>query len=225
MATAVATVPAGATVRDAARLMLERRVSALPVVDKVGRMIGIVSEGDLMRRTELGTESPRSWWLKLFAGRAAREYLKAHGATVRDVMTRPVISVRRTTPLDEVARLLESHRIKRVPVLQGERLVGIVSRADLVRRLATAPARPTARTQKDRGLRRQVLKALERAGADLRYLNATVEHGVVHLWGSVTSHGQQKTLRVAAKALDGVRAVDDHTSVMPLEVAAELRLL
>ena len=121
--------------------------------------------------------------------------------------------------------MLESNRIKRVPVLENGRLVGIVSRADLVRRLATAPARATPRTPKDRVLRRQVLKALERSGADLRYLNATVEHGVVHLWGSVTSHGQQRALGVAVKALDGVRAIEDHTSVMPLVVSAELGLL
>jgi CBS domain-containing protein len=214
-------------VRQAARLMLERRVSALPVVDEKDRVVGIVSEGDLIRRTELGTDAPRSWWLGLFAEKAARDYLKAHGLRVRDVMSHPVVSVRRTTPLAKVANVLEQHRIKRVPVLEGGRLVGIVSRADLVRRLATAPgaSRPTARTSKDRALRREVLKAIEHSGPGSRYVNATVEHGVVHLWGSLPSHGQQKTLRVALRALNGVQKLEDHTSVMPLAAAAGVGLV
>lgn len=222
MTTVVATVPAEATVQEAAKAMFERRVSALPVMDEKDRVVGIVSEGDLVRRPELGTDAARSWWLHWLAEDAARDYLKVHGARVRDVMTSPVISVRRTTPLDQVARLLEKHRIKRVPVLEAGRLVGIVSRADLVRRLATAPARPTARAASDRALRRRVSKELQRTGADLLYVNVTVEHGTVHVWGMVRSQMEQKTLRVAAQAIDGVRKVEDHSAVMPLRVAAAL---
>jgi CBS domain-containing protein len=227
MTTVVATIPAAATVRDAARLMLERGVSALPVMDRKNRVVGIVSEGDLVRRAEIGTDAPRAWWLGLFAERAARDYLKAHGALVRDVMTSPVVSARHTTPLAEIAHLLEKHRIKRVPVLEAGRLVGIVSRVDLVRQLVTsrAASRVTARTAKDRALRREVLENLERSGADLRYVNATVEHGVVHLWGSLPSRSQQKALRLAAKSIDGVRKVEDHTAVMPLAVATGLGLI
>jgi CBS domain-containing protein len=141
MTTWVATVGDGATVREAAKLMAERRVSALPVLDEKDRLVGIVSEGDLVRRSELGTtDAEGSWWLRVLAENTARDYVKAHATAVRDVMTSPVVSVRRSTPLREVARLLEKHRIKRVPVLQGGRLVGVVSRADLVRRLAAAPA-------------------------------------------------------------------------------------
>ena len=208
MTTVVATIPAEATVKDAAKTMMERRISALPVMDSKDRVAGIVSEGDLVRRAELGSDGPRSWWLRVFAEDAARDYLKTHGASVREVMTSPVVSVRRTTPLDEVARLLEKHRIKRVPVLEAGRLVGIVSRADLVRRLA---------------LRRKVLKEMQKkAGLDLLYINITVEHGIVHLWGGVRSHLEQKALAVAAKAVEGVRKVEDHTSVIPLRVAAAL---
>jgi CBS domain-containing protein len=222
----VASVREEATVQQAAKLMLEHRVSALPVVDSTDRVIGIVSEGDLVRRAELGTDTPRSWWLSLFAeDSVARDYLKAHSAAVRDVMTRPVVSARRTTPLHEVARLLEEHRIKRVPVLEGGRLTGIVSRADLVRQLATARPRPKARTAEDRKLRRQVLKALQRSGANLQYLNVTVEHGVVHLWGGLPSHLEGKVPVVAAQAVDGVRQVEDHTSIIPLRVAANLGLV
>lgn len=222
MTTVVASIPAEATVQEAARLMLERRISALPVMDSKDRVIGMVSEGDLMRRAELDTDSARSWWLRLLAEDAARDYLRTHGGFVRDVMTSPAVSVRRTTPLKEVARLLEKHRIKRVPVLEAGRLVGIVSRADLVRQLVTAPARPEARTANDRALRRLVLKQVAQSGVDAVYVNVTVEHATVHLWGGVRSHMEQKALRVAAKAVDGVRKVEDHTSVIPLRVAAAL---
>lgn len=141
MTTRVAAIGADATVREAARLMVERGVSALPVLDDKDRVAGIVSEGDLVRRPELGTGAATgSWWLRLLAENTARDYVKTHGVAVRDVMTRPVVSVRCSTPLREVVRLLEKHRIKRVPVLEAHRLVGIVSRADLVRRLAAAPA-------------------------------------------------------------------------------------
>lgn len=223
MTTVVATIPADATVREAAKLMLERRISALPVMDGKDRVIGIVSEGDLVRRAELGTDAGRPWWLQAFAEGSAQDYLKTHGTSVRDVMSSPAVSVRRTTPLDELARLLEKHRIKRVPVLEAGRLVGIVSRADLVRRLATAPIRPTARTASDRALRRRVLKEMrKKAGLDLLYVNVVVEHGTVHLWGGVRSHAEQKAMAVAAQTVEGVRKVEDHTHVIPLRVLAAL---
>jgi CBS domain-containing protein len=136
MTTKVATIGAGASVREAARLMHERNVSALPVVNEKGRVVGIVSEGDLVRRRELSTETEGSWWLLALTQGSARDYLKTHGTTVRDVMTRPVIGVRPSASLKQIARLLARHGIKRVPVLDAGRLVGIVSRADLVRQLA-----------------------------------------------------------------------------------------
>jgi CBS domain-containing protein len=225
MSTVVATIDAGATVQEAAKLMLERRISALPVKDSKGRVIGVVSEGDLVRRTELGTGAARSWWLRLLAlpaENAAADYLKTHGVAVGDVMTRQVVSVRRTSPLHEVARLLEKHRIKRVPVLEAGRLVGIVSRADLVRRLATAPARPAQKVGSDRALRRQLLKGVAESGIDASYVNVTVEGGAAHLWGGVRSDVEQKALRVATKAVDGVRKVEDHTFVMPPRLAGAL---
>jgi CBS domain-containing protein len=136
MTTKVATIGAGASVREAARVMLERGVSALPVLNDKERVVGIVSEGDLVRRRELDTETEGSWWLVALAQGAARDYLKTHGTTVRDVMTRPVIGVRPSASLKQVAKLLQKHGIKRVPVLVEGRVVGIVSRADLVRQLA-----------------------------------------------------------------------------------------
>ena len=225
MTTNVASIRKDATVREAATRLLERQVSALPVVDAKDRLVGIVSEGDLVRRPELGTDVPRFGWLDVVGRDAAREYLKMHGSEVRKVMTRPVVSVRRTTPLHEVARLLDRHRIKRLPVVEGGRLVGIVSRADLVRQLATLPRRPAERTARDRKLRRQVLEELPRSEANADRVNATVEHGIVHLWGEVPSHSDQRVLAAAAKKVDGVIRVDDHTSVIPLRVASTLGLV
>lgn len=217
MTTLVATIDAGATVQEAAKLMLERRISALPVMDGKDRVIGVISEGDLVRRTELGTGTARSWWLRLLAENAAQDYLKTHGTSVSDVMTRPAVSVRRTTPLHEVARLLEKHGIKRVPVLEAGRLVGIVSRADLVRRLATAPARPAPRAASDRALRRKLLKQMAEAGVNATYINVTVQGGIAHLWGAAASDAEQKALRAAAKVA-GIRRVEDHTFVMPMRL-------
>lgn len=225
MTTWVATIGAGATVQEAATLMLERRISALPVIDGKDRVVGIVSEGDFVRRPELGTGAARSWWLRVMAlptEGAAADYLKTHGVTVGDVMTRPVVSVRRSTPLREVARLLEKHRIKRVPVLEAGRLVGIVSRADLVRRLATAPVRPKARASGDRALRRQVLKGVAESGIDAMYVNVTVEHGTVHLWGGVRSEVERRALRTAARAAGAIGRIEDHTFVMPMRLIGAL---
>jgi CBS domain-containing protein len=152
MTGSVATIGTGATVREAAKLMLERGVSALPVVDGDGIVAGIVSEGDLVRRTELGTETAGSWWLVPLAEGAARDYRKSHASTVRDVMTRPVIWVRPSLPLAKIAKLMHERRIKRVPVLDAGRLVGIVSRADLVRQLAGVRA-PSSRRKRRAGRR------------------------------------------------------------------------
>jgi CBS domain-containing protein len=224
MTTEVVTVRASATVQEAARLMVQHRVSALPVVDGKGRLMGMVSEGDLVRRTELGTDGERSWWLRAIGGMSARDYLKTHGAWVRDVMTTPPVSVRSGTTLQKVASLLEQHAIKRMPVVEGGRVVGIVSRADLVRTLATTRSQPAlpARSAADRALRREVLKQLRGAGYNCVLLNVTVESGVVHLWGGAGSRGEQKALAVIAKDVDGVRKVEDHTSVVPLQVATTL---
>jgi len=220
MTGAVATIPAGATVQEAAQRMIERGVSALPVVDEEDRVVGIVSEGDLVRRAELGTDVPASWWLQALAKDAARDYVKTRARAVADVMTRRVVSVRRATPLQDVARLLEKHRVKRVPVLAAGRLVGVVSRADLVRRLAVSRARPAPQSGGDRALRGRVLERLKEEG-DVPYVNVTVEQGTVHLWGGVASAAQQKALRAAAKAR-GAREVEDHTFVMPSRLTGPL---
>ena len=221
----VATISPDATVKEAAQMMIERRVSGLPVVNRNERVVGMVSEGDLMRRTEFGSVARRTPWLQRLLDSGARDYLKTKGGKVRDVMSKPAITVRPSTPLHELARLFDEKRIKRVPVVDRGRLAGIVSRADLVRQLATAPVRPAARTARERKLRQQVLDAARSSGAQGLNLNVTVDQGVVHLWGDVRSRLEQKALLRAVRAVDGARVVRDHTDVIPLRVAADLELL
>ena len=148
MTTDVITVDPDTTVQALAALLAERGISGAPVVDSSGRLVGIVSEGDLLHRTEIGTarrhrERRRSWWLDDFASDLARDYIKSHGRTVKDIMTRDVVTVTEDTDLGEVAALLEAKRIKRVPVMRDGKVAGIISRANLVRALgATKGATP-----------------------------------------------------------------------------------
>ena len=143
MTTGVVTIGAGATVQEAARVMAERRVSGLPVLDENGLLAGIVSEGDLVRRAELGThDDGGSWWLKVLAENTARDYVKSHARAVKDVMTRPALTVRPRTRLAEVARLMQEHGVKRLPVVEDGRLVGAAHHADLVRALAAQGGGP-----------------------------------------------------------------------------------
>src|SRR5437867_2374306 len=164
MTSEVITVDENATVPEAAKLLAEYGISAVPVVDKGNRVIGMVSEGDLLHRAETGTERRRSWWLEMMAStnQLAGEYLKSHSGRVKDVMTRDVISVTDTTPVADIAVLLETNRIKRVPVLQDGKLAGIVSRANLVRALAmTVNERASSDETDDRAIRDKLLAELK----------------------------------------------------------------
>jgi CBS-domain-containing membrane protein len=170
-----------------------------------------------MRRPETGAAPRRSWWLSLLAGDDAADYVKAHGGQAADVMTRAVVSVAEDTPLPDVARLLEERRIKRVPVVRRGKLVGIVSRADLLRGLANAklPSRK-AKADTDRAIQARLLKALERESwVPLGPVNVTVTDGVAHLWGLVDSEEQRRALNIAVERVDGVRGVKDHLGHVP----------
>ena len=137
MVSNVITVRSDAAVEQIAEILLTNRISAVPVVDESGRLVGIVSEGDLIHRVEAGTERHRAWWLELLSARdiLEHEFIKSHARKAADLMTRPVITVQPDTPLSDLAALLEKHRIKRVPVVQDGKLVGIVSRANLIQAL------------------------------------------------------------------------------------------
>lgn len=215
MTSPVITVAPDTPVREIAALLFERRISGVPVMED-GRLVGLVSEADLLHRHELGTDDPaqsRSWWLRLFsADRTPAEYVKSHATQARDIMAREVVSVAPDTPVAEIATLLETRGIKRVPVLRGAKLVGIVSRANLVQALAVlrhSAIRVTAPS--DEAIRGRLLGELERQPWWERVTsNVIVTEGVVHYWGLVGSDDERDAARVAAQNVPGVRGVEDH---------------
>lgn len=216
MTTTVVTVPPDATIPEIAQRLLARRVSAVPVVDPEGRLLGIVSEGDLVRRPETGTLRPLSWWLKLLASPEERAfaYIRSHGGHARDVMTRDVVSVGEEASLAEIAGLLEKHRIKRVPVVRDGKLRGIVSRADLLHGLIAEQAAPAVPAS-DPVIRASIAAALSEAGVRAEFLSVVVSGGIVHLWGAVESEAEKGAARVAAESVPGVRGLRDEIGVLP----------
>jgi CBS domain-containing protein len=218
MTTGVVTIGEDASVQEAAKRMSERGISGLPVVDPEERVVGMVSEGDLLHRAETGTERRRTWWLDLLAStnELAGDYIKSHGGRVKDVMTRDVVSVTETTPVADIAILLETNRIKRVPVLRGGRLVGIVSRANLMRALAmTIAEAPGDAEADDRTIRERLLAELRtQRWAEVAPANITVNDGTVYLWSSYLSEAERRALIVAAESIPGVRGVEDHMRVV-----------
>lgn len=216
MTTDVITVRSDASIKDVAQILLSHRISALPVTDDDGNLIGIVSEGDLLRRSETGTERKHSWWLDMLASpeERAREYIKTHATLVRDVMTKKLITVKEDTPISDIATVLEEKRIKRVPVTKDGRVVGIVSRADLLRGIATAQIDKPA--EGDDAIRTAVVKRLRgEAGVRDWLMNVTVADGVVHMWGGIRSEAERRAARVAAETIPGVRSVEDHLTMVP----------
>lgn len=213
----VITIDPDSTVADAAKSMLDNRISGLPVCDGAGHLIGVISEGDLLHRTETGTVRRASWWLAMLAGAStqAADYTKSHGHTVRDAMTDKVIAVGEDAPIDEVVRLLETHRIKRVPVVRDGKLVGIISRANLLRLLASIAPDVAPATTDDSTLRARILDTLRREpwAPDVAD-SVVVRNGVVHLWGSVRTGAQRDALRVAAENVPGVTRVENHLTVV-----------
>ena len=218
MTTPVLTVTKDATVQEIARLLLDRHISAVPVVDGDGILLGVVSEGDLIRRADSGTERHPSWWLSLVSDPEddARSYLKSHGLRAVDVMTRNVIVVTEDTAVPEIADLLEKHRIKRVPVVREGCVVGIVSRANLLQALVARPAAPGVTTSvDDRALREAVFAAVRATGSRTVYVNVLVNDGVAHLWGMAHSEAERAAMRVAAETVPGVKRVEERVSLLP----------
>ncbi len=212
MVTPVVTVKPSATVQEVAAQFLERNISAAPVVDDNGKLIGIVSEGDLLHRVESGTERRRSWWLRAFteADTLAAEYVKSHSRKVEDVMTRTVITATPETPLHEIATVLEKNAIKRLPILENGQIVGIVSRANLLQAVASARHALEA-TPSDKAIRDHILSSLRaEPWAHTALLNVTVSDGVVDLWGLAESKAERKAIKVAAETAPGVRTVNDN---------------
>jgi len=213
------TIDPDSSIADAAKRMIEHRISGMPVLDTDGRLVGLISEGDLLHRSEMGTDQRqrRSWWLRFISGPtgAADDYVKSHSHKVGDVMTRSVVSVSPDASLSEIVRVLERHRIKRVPVLDNGTLVGIVSRANLLQALAASAAEVQEVSVDDRTLRDRVVAELASQPWAPDYSeNIVVKNGIVHLWGSVSTESQHHALRVAAESVPGVKGIEDHVTVV-----------
>lgn len=211
----VITVTEASSVIDVATTLLEHGISAVPVVDASGSLLGIVSEGDLMHRAEAGTIRRRSWWLSLFTDRDAEaaEFVKQHSRRVSDIMTRDVVTASPETPIGGIAEMLDSHRIKRVPIVDDGKLVGIVSRANLVQAMMRQPAPREGPGITDSEIQEQILARLKSEPWSPAWLNVRVENGVVDLWGAASSQAQKKAARLAAELTPGVVRVEDNIVV------------
>ena len=215
MTRAVITIDPDATVLQAARLMLQHHISGLPVVDKDGRLVGVLSEGDFLRRRETKTERKRSRWLEFLMGpgRMAAEYSHSHGSKVSEVMTTDVQSVEEVAPLEDIVALMERKRIKRVPVLCGGELVGIVTRSNLMRAMVSLARGAPPVAKGDVAIRDRLLAEFKKeAWAPIATVDVQVTDGVVELWGAVFDERQREALRVAAENIPGVKAVKDNLS-------------
>lgn len=214
MTSPVITARPNSSILDLIGLMLEKHISAIPIETSDGKLAGLVSEGDLIRRSEIGARDYSSWWLAAIGGklRLADDFVKTHGMKAEEVMTLDVITVTEETPVWQIAEILEKNRIKRVPVVLEGSVVGIVSRANLLQALATRrealSAQPAAN---DRDLREKILQTLEKqAWSDISHLNVVVQNGVVYYWGRAGSNTERKALKVAAENIPGVKDVVDH---------------
>jgi CBS domain-containing protein len=215
MTSPIVSVEPGATVLHAIQIMLRRNISGLPVVDKNGDLVGIVTEGDFLRRIETGTQQHRARWLEFLVGpgQLAAEYTHSHGRKVEDVMTRELFTASEESPIEQVVDLMDSRRIKRVPVVRGKNVVGIISRANLLHALASISAEAKPGTEADENIRSLLLAELANqqwAHMSLMYVNPIVRHGTVELWGTITDERERQALTVAAENVPGVTAVRDH---------------
>ncbi len=213
MTTRVVSVEPDATVLRAARLMLQNRISGLPVVDAGGALVGIVTEGDFLRRAETGTERKRPRWIEnlLTSGKRADEYTHTHARRVDEVMSLDPLTVAEDVPLDEVVKVMEQHRIKRLPVMRGQKIVGIISRANLLHAFASVAKEMGPPAPDDATIRSRLLAELDKQKwAPLALIDVVVRNGVVELWGTITDERQRQALAVAAENIPGVKGVRDH---------------
>jgi CBS domain-containing protein len=209
----VITVAPGTSIMQAARLMLQHRISGLPVVDAYGHLVGVVSEGDFLRRSETATEHRRPRWLQFLVGpgRLAADYVQGHGRKVEEIMTRDLVTGKADDSLESIVDLMERHRVKRVPVVRGPELIGIVSRANVLRAFATTAGELAAAANNDDTIRQQLEDELKRQQwAGLGAISVTVRGGTVHLWGAVSDERARTAAIVAAENVPGVKDVRDH---------------
>lgn len=206
----VVTVTPETSIGDAANIMLRQRISGLPVVDGAGRLVGVVSEGDFIRRAEIGTEKKGGRWLALLTGSDIADAARMQGRTVGEIMTATPLTIVEDTPLVEVVQTMETHGVKRLPVLRDDRLVGIVTRSDLLQAVARLAYGTSAPATGDERIRERIVRAMQ-ANEWLPFgLEVIVRDGVVHLSGIISDERCRLAALAAAEAIDGVRAVHDH---------------
>ena len=209
----VITISPDATILDAVRLMTKNRISGMPVVDESGKLVGVVSEADFLHRPETGTvRKPLSWFSVFFRpNESAQDYVRSHGTSVREIMTPDPVTIEGDTPLDEVVHLMEAHNVKRLPVMQRGKLVGIVTRVNLMRALASLHRTIPKSRETDSTIRERILADIDRQDWSTGVLvDVAVHDGVVDLWGTIADEAQREALDVLAKNTPGVRQVHEH---------------
>lgn len=220
MSTNVVAVGPDAAVAEVAALMVQRRIGGVPVVDADGRLLGMIGEGSFLPFVEGERAGRRSWWLGLVGSpeERAHEHLRLHGRIARDIMTAPAVAVGPATPVAEIARLMEAKQLRRVPVVVDGRVIGIVSRADMLRALALHRTGSPV-TADDRELCREVEARLTRAGVDWRHhLNIIVTDGTVHLWGLAASADEAVLFIRLAEEAAGEGRVESHLTTRDADV-------
>lgn len=212
MTRSVISVTPETSIVDAANLMLQRHVSGLPVIDAQGKLVGIVSEGDFLRRSEIGTQRKRRNWLRfiLGPGTSASDFVGEHGRKVSEVMTTSPVTINEDTALAEIANLMETKNIKRLPVVRGDKVVGIVSRASLLQAVASLARSVPDPTADDDHIRNRIIDAMEKTDWCPYGLNVIVRDGIVHLSGVITEERVRQAAVVAAENVEGVKKVHDH---------------
>src|SRR5258706_10670658 len=208
----VVTVSSETTIVEAANTMLQRHVSGLPVVDAAGKLVGIISESDFLRRSEIGTQRKRARFLKfiLGPGQAATDFVHEHGRKITEIMTKEPLTISEDTTLEKIVELMEKNHVKRLPVMRGDQLVGIVSRANLLQAVATLARQIPDPTADDDHIRNRVIDALSKNDWCLFGLSVIVRDGIVHLSGVITEERSRQAAIVGAENVAGVRKVRDH---------------
>jgi CBS domain-containing protein len=225
------------TIQHAIEVMLKNRISGLPVVDKDQNLIGIISEGDFLRRTEIETERKRNRWLSLLLGpgRLANEYVHSHGRKVQEIMTPDPVTISEYTPLEDVARLMEQHHIKRLPVMRDKKLVGMVTRANLIQAIAARGHAIPALTASDQTIRIRIFDEIaKQPWAPAPLINITVNDGIVEVFGVVTDGRQEEALKVLIENTRGVKSVKNEltwiepmsgTVILPADEKGERKVI
>lgn len=212
MSQPVATASPDTPILEAANLMLRRHISGLPVLDHAGRLVGIVSEGDFIRRSEIGTEKKRGRWLRLLIGpgRIADDFVRSHGRKIKDIMTPDPLTISEDASLEDVVALMETKNVKRLPVMRGNTMVGIVTRSNLLQAVASLARDIPDPTADDDHIRERIIRKIEKA--EWRPLNfeVIVRDGVVHLSGVIADERSREATIVAAENVAGVKQVHDH---------------